>query len=400
MEVIEKINKAKVNIQVGNPFFAYLVLFLKFKEADKNMGCDTMGVDLEGNVYYNKDFVNGLSNEELIGTIKHEIGHLIFLSELRLGNRDRTKWNFATDIAINSMLKEDGCVLPKGVLMPNYNDIIEIGNIEIKDCSKKLSEEIYDLLPKMKEDNTTYYVVDSNSKNEKVSDKTDNHIESKKYSSNEKRELEKKWVDITREAVINAEMRGELSEGIKRMFGKLHKEKIDWVSVLNQFISNQLPYSYSYSYPHKKSVSIGEYMPHILKEKIDVCVMIDLSGSVGEKEMSDFLSELVGIAKAYQERIDMRILSHDTECYDNGFVKNGNIEKILKMKLKGGGGTSFEKPIKYLKDNNINPNCLIWLTDGYGDKVERQNYPILWVLSKDGSDDLIKNSGEVLKLDE
>ena len=29
MEVIEKINKAKVNIQVGNPFFAYLVLFLK-----------------------------------------------------------------------------------------------------------------------------------------------------------------------------------------------------------------------------------------------------------------------------------------------------------------------------------------------------------------------------------
>ena len=165
------------------------------------------------------------------------------------------------------MLKEDGCVLPKGVLMPNYNDIIEIGNIEIRDCSKKLSEEIYDLLPKMKEDNTTYYVVDSNSKNEKVSDKTDNHIESKKYSSNEKRELEKKWVDITREAVINAEMRGELSEGIKRMFGKLHKEKIDWVSVLNQFISNQLPYSYSYSYPHKKSVSIGEYMPHILKEK-------------------------------------------------------------------------------------------------------------------------------------
>ena len=48
------------------------------------MGCDTMGVDLEGNVYYNKDFVNQLSNEELIGTIKHEIGHLIFLSELRI----------------------------------------------------------------------------------------------------------------------------------------------------------------------------------------------------------------------------------------------------------------------------------------------------------------------------
>jgi predicted metal-dependent peptidase len=128
--------------------------------------------------------------------------------------------------------------------------------------------------------------------------------------------------------------------------------------------------------------------------------MIDLSGSVGQKEYADFISEIIGICKAYQERISMRIFSHDVDCYDNGVIENGNIEKVKKMQLKGGGGTSFSTPLKYLKDNNINPKCLIWLTDGYGDSVERQNFPILWVLTKNGSDDLLKDSGQVIQLKE
>ena len=134
------------------------------------------------------------------------------------------------------------------------------------------------------------------------------------------------------------------------------------------------------------------------KEKIEISIMIDLSGSVGEKEMTDFLSEICGMARAYQERITMRIFSHDTECYDNGLVRNGNIKEIMQMEIKGGGGTSFSQPLEYLKENNINPKCLIWFSDGYGTDFEKPNFPILWILSKDGSDGLLKNKGQIIKL--
>ena len=96
----------------------------------------------------------------------------------------------------------------------------------------------------------------------------------------------------------------------------------------------------------------------------------------------------------------MRVFSHDTECYDNGLIENGNIDKLKSISLKGGGGTSFLNPLKYLEENNIKTKCLIWLTDGYGDEIEKSPFDILWVLSKGGSDDLLKKVGKVIKLED
>jgi len=400
----EKIKRARIQLQLKNPFFSYLSLFLKFKEVGKGeMLCDSMGVDLKGNVYYVKEFVDELADEELIGVIAHEIGHLVFLTQLRENGRDKTGWNFATDITINSLLSRNNFSLPKGVLIPSYNDEVKLGKVTIEKCSQKLSEEIYEELPKMEEDESNYYVEGEGSgkgKGEKqqVGKKFDEHLKGEELTQSEKRALQKEWNDRVQEAVTTARMKGDLPIGMERLLGKIHEEKINWKGVLNGFITQQIPYNFSYAKPSKRSISVGEYMPYIEKEKIDISVMIDLSGSVGEGELSDFLSEIIGIARAYQERIDMRIFTHDTECYDCGLVRNGNIERIKQLELKGGGGTSFQKPIEFLKENNVNPKCLIWLTDGFGDKVEKQNYPILWVLSKGGSDELIKDSGEVIEL--
>jgi predicted metal-dependent peptidase len=400
----EKIKRARIQLQLKNPFFSYLSLFLKFKGVGKGeMLCDSMGVDLKGNVYYVKEFVDELADEELIGVIAHEIGHLVFLTQLRENGRDKTGWNFATDITINSLLSRNNFSLPKGVLIPSYNDEVKLGKVTIEKCSQKLSEEIYEELPKMEEDESNYYVEGEGSgkgKGEKqqVGKKFDEHLKGEELTQSEKRALQKEWNDRVQEAVTTARMKGDLPIGMERLLGKIHEEKINWKGVLNGFITQQIPYNFSYAKPSKRSISVGEYMPYIEKEKIDISVMIDLSGSVGEGELSDFLSEIIGIARAYQERIDMRIFTHDTECYDCGLVRNGNIERIKQLELKGGGGTSFQKPIEFLKENNVNPKCLIWLTDGFGDKVEKQNYPILWVLSKGGSDELIKDSGEVIEL--
>ncbi len=52
-------------------------------------------------------------------------------------------------------------------------------------------------------------------------------------------------------------------------------------------------------------------------------------------------------------------------------------------------------------NKNRNIKAVVWLTDGYGDKITtKPNYPILWVLNKDGSDEIIKNYGRVVILKE
>lgn len=152
--------------------------------------------------------------------------------------------------------------------------------------------------------------------------------------------------------------------------------------------------------PHKRSICVGEYMPYQTKEMIELAVCVDLSGSIGADEYTDFLSEIIGIARAFQERITIHFYSHDTDGYYCGLVRNGNIEQIKKIQLKGGGGTDFDKPSKFIKEKTPKIKSVIWLTDGYGTELsEKMPYDILWVLDKNGSDEIIKKYGKVIKLD-
>jgi len=55
-----KITRAKVQLQNEKPFFAYLVMNMKFIEKEE---VGTMGVDSKGNCYYCPKFVDSLSEE-------------------------------------------------------------------------------------------------------------------------------------------------------------------------------------------------------------------------------------------------------------------------------------------------------------------------------------------------
>lgn len=415
----EKLIKARVQLQRSNPFWAYLSLFLKFHEVKiKDMpkwkeGGLGAGVDSNGNFYYTSDFIDGLEDREVEGVIAHEICHIFLLHILRTGDRIPEICNICQDIVVNQLLKDNNFNLPKGVLWTDNENKIKIFNQTIKDCNKKTAEEIYDELKIRK---VTIKVAGlGNGKGKKGKEEEgfgegntgrfDEHIKTKgkdgkELSDKERKEIEKEWIGRVQEAVVIAKMKGDVPVGMERLVNKLHEEKIGWKQLLNRFITNEIPYTQDWCRPSKKSMATGNYFPDFVKEKIDISIMLDLSGSIGDVELSDFMSEVIGIARAYQERISIRVFSFDTECYDCGIVENGNIEQLKKLQIKGGGGTSFSIPLKYLKDNRITPKCLIIFTDGYGDTIkEKPDFPILWVLSKGGSDELLKDIGEIIKLD-
>lgn len=400
MKVEERLSRARIQIQRKNSFFAYLSLYLKFKESKDLPDYAGAGVNAKGDFFYKKEFFEKLTDDNIEGIIAHEILHLSLLHLLRVGSRDAKLWNISADIVVNQLLKDNGFKLPDGCITSDYDNVVEIGGVKIEDCDKKTAEYIYSELEKQAKKIKKQLGDDGSGGGMRFDEHIKGDGKGKELSEVELKECEKEWSDRTQEALTISRMRGDTPSGIGRLVGELHKEKINWKALLNQYITQQIPYNSSYSFPHKKSISVGYYMPHQTKEQIDISIMVDLSGSVGGEELTDFLSEICGIARAYQERINMRIFSHDTECYDNGEVRNGNIDEIMKMELKGGGGTSFSNPIKYLEDNNVNPKCVIWLSDGYGDKFEKPNFPILWVLSKGGSDDLLKDSGQVIKLED
>ncbi len=415
----ERIIRARVQIQKRNSFFAYLSLFLKFHEAKKgDMPQDTMGVDLKGNVHYIKEWIDKLTDEELQGVIVHEIGHIVFLSELRQGGRNRDGWNCATDLAINTLLKNNNFTLPKPNICSDYNDEFKIPKGKtIKKCSEKTAEQIYDLFPKIQQQKSVYYIISKNGKKgDKIGDGFDVHIKDSEgkdgkgknkggLSQSERAELEKDWLGKIQEALIVSKTKGDIPRGIERLCEHLHKEQIDWKTILQRFITNQIAYNHSYSFPHKKSISVGTYLPHELKEEVDICVLIDLSGSIGKQEYISFISEVVGLAKAYRERIKIHFFSHDTECYDGGIIENGNLKKIMNLKLKGGGGTSHKSSFEYIKENVRDCKAVLFFSDGYSDlqDIDFEKYPFekLFIITKDGDEECLKGKRcKVIKLKE
>lgn len=427
-----KISRARISLQRNEPFWAYLSLFLKPKEVKE---ISSMGVDIQGNLYYNPDFVNSLNDNEMIGTIAHELNHIIFLHFLRGEKLNKQISNIAMDISVNEILKDNNFVLPKGVIWSNDKREVKIFNKTIKKCNEKTAEELYyeiydeakkqikQALKKGKvklvstgnegegieldeEDLEGYEFEGSTNQGEGKIKNIDNHIRSKgkdgkELSKEEKERLEKEWQERVVEGYTIAKMRGDVPAGIERLIGKLHESKINWKVLLQKFIQNSIPSDFTYAKPNKKSISSGYYLPDTIKERIEIGVLIDTSGSIGTEELSDFLSEVISISRAFREKIKMTLACHETDLNESWIVENGNINKILDTtKIKGGGGTCFNEPYKQFMEKHRDTKLLVWLTDGFGDKIEKKDLKcdVVWVLSKGGSDDLIKDTGKIIKL--
>ena len=83
-------------------------------------------------LFYNPDFFETLSNNEIRGVLTHEFYHLVFCHLSSRRKNPPRMWNIATDLAINSLIIEnaqkpagssgndlaDARILPKFVLVP------------------------------------------------------------------------------------------------------------------------------------------------------------------------------------------------------------------------------------------------------------------------------------------
>lgn len=405
----EKLIRARIQLLRRSPFFGNLSLHLKFDESKDLPDWAGAGVDAEGNFVYKPEFIDKLSNEETIGLVLHEVLHLAFLHLLRNGDRDRVGWNIAADIVSNSIIKLNNFELPEGCLVPNDNNEVELktttGPLTIQDVNKKTAEQIYDELKKelIKRGGTG-----EGDDGEGLTLGFDEHQTGKNGKTKggkDAKQVEKDWISKVEDAAVGCKMKGDLPLGVEQLLGKLHESKINWRTLLQRYIQSYIPYDYTWTRPSKKSISADFYMPDLTKERISIIVGIDTSGSIGGEELSDFLSEIVGVAKNFRNRISIRLLTHDVSVHNDYVIENGNIEKIQNLKIDGGGGTSHQPIFDYIQKLNDSKNkAVIFLTDGCSDiqqiDLGKYNFDKIFVISKGGdlSQDELKGTAKIIKL--
>lgn len=388
----ERLSKAVVAI-MGHPRYTALAGVLmvgeKTIEDDIPTAC-TNGRDVK----YGRAFVDGLTDAELRGLVLHEDeGHKLHrhLEIWRwMYDIDPHLANCACDYVINIKIvddnKEDGFAqLPDGGLVDERfrgMDSAQVFNI----LRKEQDEQAQDSQDNESEgDGEQSEGGTTGSNNAAVGQGTgfDEHDweGAQSLSDEDKRELARDIDEAIRQGAMAA---GKMGGTGNRDLDELLQPQVDWREVLREFIQNTCAgndYS-TYARPNRRLMSQGIIMPSGISEQVgELVIAIDTSGSIGQRELTAFLSEVKGVCDTVKPD-KLRLLYWGSSVVGDEAYDMRELDNLVKStKPMGGGGTDVNCVTQYMTDEGIKPQACIVLTDGYlysgwGDWT----CPILWAI--------------------
>jgi predicted metal-dependent peptidase len=170
---------------------------------------------------------------------------------------------------------------------------------------------------------------------------------------------------------------------------QLEPPKFDWRGHIRRFTGTSTKI-FTKKIRRKENRRYSENPGLKIKMKQHMLLAIDTSGSVSDKEVEEFMSEIKHIHKC---GVDVTIIQCDTtirsiEPY------NGKDE----LKIHGRGGTEFDPVLEYYNENLRKYTSLVYFTDGECTADVKPKAPVLWVLSEQSS--MNKSlPGKVIKLE-
>jgi predicted metal-dependent peptidase len=348
--IIDKIIVARVGLLLRHPFFGNLATRMGIKEADDWL--PTAATDGR-NIYFNREFFTPLTVKQVEFVIAHEILHAVFDHMSRREGRDPKVFNIACDYAVNGQIVRDR--------IGDYN----LPDIKIFHDPKYYgwsAEQVYDeIYEKYDEEQLAA-----------LGQMLDEHLDPEngggngqpKYTKEQLKEIR----DEMREAVMQAAQAagaGNVPASIARMIKELTEPKMNWREMLRQQIQSTIKNDYTFMRPNRKGWHMSAILPGTnYDETIDICVAIDMSGSIGDEQAKDFLSEIKGIMEEYKE-FKIKLWCFDTSIYNEHDFDGYNMDEFMDYEPMGGGGTDFDVNYEYMKENNITPKKFIMFTDGY-----------------------------------
>jgi len=374
VEVYDRIVVARIGLLLRHPFFGNMATRLRILAADDWL--PTAAVDGR-NLYYNTQFFNAMDNKEIEFVIAHEILHMVFDHLNRRGDRHPMLYNIAADYIVNNALVRDR-IGSKPKIVDCFQDfqydgwtseeVYEKLFEEAKERGKELQELLDELDQKgeMLDEHLDGGDGDSEEDNGEEKDSNGNGV-SKKKPKYSKEEI-KKIKDEIKEAMINAAQTagaGNVPAGVARMIKELTEPKMNWREILRQQIQSTIKSDYTFMRPNRKSWHTGAVLPGMnFADTIDICIALDMSGSIGNAQAQDFLGEIKGIMEEYKD-YKIKLWCFDTAVYNEADFSADGGEDLTDYEIYGGGGTDFMCNWTYMHENDIQPKKFIMFTDGY-----------------------------------
>ncbi|MDP6063442.1 MAG: hypothetical protein QGI49_01430, partial [SAR202 cluster bacterium] len=105
-----------ISLMWSEPFFSRILRTVTKVKTNSIPTAGVLAKDGDIKMWWNPKFVAGLTSKQVKGLMKHECFHLIFEHTTTRRHDPHIIWNYATDLAINSLIPREE--LPEGGLIP------------------------------------------------------------------------------------------------------------------------------------------------------------------------------------------------------------------------------------------------------------------------------------------
>ena len=394
MNAERKLAKVKIAL-MRNPKFAFWSGILMVGKTSIVDGLPTAATNGRDEMY-GREFVDKLGEKELAFVILHEAMHKCYrhlTTWRKLWEEEPMLANAAMDYVINLELADLGKAT--GVLAFPVIDGKQLGLLDEKYRGMN-TKQVFDLL-KQEHGGKGGGSGEGGGLDEHDWEGAGD------LSDEEKKALEKEIDRAIRQGVLAEKRVGTGAGGRSLELEDLLNPQVNWREVLREYVKSICSGKDASSWRkvNRRFLSSDTYMPTLVSEKVGhLVVAVDTSGSIGGRELSNFLSEVKAIAdEVTPDKVDL--LYWDCEVAGHEEYDSSTVGSIVdSTKPRGGGGTSPSCISAYLKDKGIKPECIIVLTDGYvgNDWGGEWDAPVLWTIA--GNTNAVAPNGRTVHIND
>ncbi len=423
-----KLAAARTRLILDKPFLGALVLRLPLVAADPNW-CKGAATDAK-KLYYNEEYINALNIQQTQFVLAKQALHCALSHFARRQHRIKHRWDLACDYAVNPLLINDGLKAPPETLVDDgyegmtaeeiYHYIDDLDN-EDSELDKENQDppddqdnndpnqegndqQSKDSQSNQQQKTDTNESSDTNQESHADELESDESLEDEPadeldadqsdngegalgdlapqpaaLTPQEQEELSVQWQQRLAGAAQQAMQAGKLGGAMARMVEFMLQPKLPWRMLLARYMTASARDDYSYARPSSRRGDPAIF-PSMRSSQIDIAVGVDISGSVDEKELNEFMSEVDAIKANMRARIT--VLPCDAMLAEGApFIFDPWEEIKLPNELKGGGGTDFNPVFKWLELQDQPPDLLVYFTDCRGSFPEVEPaFPVIWLV--------------------
>jgi len=215
-------------------------------------------------------------------------------------------------------------------------------------------------------------------------------------SSPEDGQEESEWQQRLQRALAHGHQAGSGLGTLGHKIADIPKSRTPWEILLRRAINKAVTRSPrpTYTSPAKRWIGAEDnarrrgtptpaFEPGFVKQNMRprVAVCVDVSGSIGDNELSIFCGEIASIGK--KTGAELHVIVFDTSVRSCTKMDGIDFEaEVKKLEFARGGGTSFVEMMD--KAVSVEPSIIVVLTDLYGPfGPEPRGVPVIWASPND-----------------